>query len=177
MVTGKFGSQQFEVSSSKILPIDDITISGGIGTSTEAAAQGKKSATKVKGPSLRKVKISLQLHASLGVEVQAAIEDWLTLAEAGKPFPLILCGRPVSENKYLLKSCSASDVTIVRAKGSAKMAIAKMSLEFEEYLPPGAQAAAAGKATGATIGVNNAYSMPTSEEKGDMKRTNPGMEG
>lgn len=42
MVVGKFGSQQFVVSSSTILPIGDITISAGTGTSTESAAQGKE---------------------------------------------------------------------------------------------------------------------------------------
>ena len=177
MEVGKFGSQQFVVSSSTILPIGDITISAGTGTSTESAAQGKKGATKVSGPSLRKVRLTLQLNASLGVEVRTAIDSWMQLAEAGTPNPLIICGQAVSANKFLLKSCSASDITIVRSKGAAKMAIAKMSLEFEEYLPPGAQTAASGKKTGSSIAVNNAYDMPTSEEKGDMKRVNPGMGG
>lgn len=57
------------------------------------------------------------------------------------------------------------------------MAIAKMSLELRGIPAAGAQTAASGKKTGSSIAVNNAYDMPTSEEKGDMKRVNPGMGG
>ncbi len=178
MQVGKFGTKLFTVSSSKILTFSDLEISSSLSTSA-GEVKGKKPTTTIKAPGLLKVPLTLDLHAGLGVGVQAEMDSWFAVLNAGKPYPLIICGRAVSVNSFLLDSCKASDLEIAPIGRKPLLTRAKLSLNFTEYLPPGVQAAAAsgmaGAATGSTLTANSAYSVPSAAEKAALKRNNPGM--
>lgn len=179
MDVGKFGTKLFTVSSSKVLTFSDFEISSSLNTSA-GESKGKKPTTTVKGPGLLKVPLTLDLSARLGIDVQAEIDSWIAILNAGKPFPLILCGKAVSVNQFLLDSCKASDMEIVKVGCKPLLAKAKLSLNFTEYLPPGVQASTAltgttTTATGSTLTINSVYSVPSAEEKSTLKRNNPGM--
>ena len=182
MVTGKFGPKQFVAASGRVLPYGDLSISGSLRTAEEESS-GKKPATTVKGPGLRKVSLTLYLHSALGMDLQEEIEGWAALAEAGTPYPLVLCGRAVSLHKMRLTSCKVGSVQFGVVGRAARMVAAELALEFAEYLPPGQQLGAAvssgGSAGGGSAGlaVANPYQAPSGAEKAGLKRTNPGMEG
>lgn len=182
MQLGKFGPKVFEVGPSRVVTFTNLSMTGALTTASEEAAQGKKPATKVKSPGLLKVSVTLSLNVGLGVDVRSEIDSWIALKDAGKEYPLILCGKAASVNKFLLTNCKAGSFVITPSRRSPVVASAELTLEFTEFLPPGAQAvtvAAAAAPSGAgssSVTVNNAYNLPTSTEKSDMKRTNPGME-
>lgn len=184
MQTGKFGSKVFEVNGKRVLTFEELSISSSLSTSSEDAAQGKKAATKVKSPGLIKVSLSVSLRAALGVDVAAEMDAWQTICAAGVPYPLVICGRAVSVNKFLLTDCAIGDVEIYPAKQSVGISSAKVKLEFVEFLPPGLQSTANQTSTGqsaagtsAAVTVSNAYNMPTASEKAAVKRENTGMGG
>ena len=179
MQVGKFGSKVFEVGSNRILTFTDLSISGTLSTTSEEATQGKKPATKVKSPSALKVSMTLYLNAALGVNVQSEVESWMSIKDAGKAYPLIICGKAVSVNKFLLTSCKEKVIEVLRSGRNPVLGIVELSLDFLESPPPGVQPAAAAAAgtssRNSAISINNEYSMPTAAEKSDLKRENAGM--
>lgn len=181
MVIGKFGDKRFTVSASKIITFDQLSLSGALRTSTEDAV-GKKPTTTIKGASLLKLSITSILNYALGVDVQRELDEWLTIEESGKAYPFILCGKAVSLNKFLLSDCKIDDVVISRIRGRPAIVSAKLSLSFIEYLPAGLQPSAksaftGGAVTGVHMVENNAYQMPTAQDKADLKRINPMIGG
>lgn len=178
MIIGKFAGKTFEVSPSRIYTFGDFSLSGELDTAT-AEASGKKPATTINGPGLLKIGTELRLLASAGVDVQAEIDGWMELKDARSAYPFILCGKAVSLNGFLLKSCGASDYVFSRTASGPYLAAATLKLDFEEYLLPGAQSGK--KKSGSAAGLvndgtaKNPYKTPTSSQKAAAKRTNTGM--
>lgn len=184
MIIGKFGDKVFEVSQNRIYTPRDISISGDLNTSEEDSS-GKKPSTTIKGTGLTKVSIELQLLAAAGVDVRSEIDSWTAVKDSATAYALILCGKAVGLNKFLLTGCGASDLVITKASGLPVAVSAVLKLEFLEYVRPGAQKSAAAKgkaAKGVAAGlagqvITNPYKMPSSVEKSTAKRTNEGMNG
>lgn len=178
MVVAKFGPKTLEVSANKILTFDDFELTGDLDASSEEASK-KKPATTVKGPGLLKISLTVKLSASLGVNVQSEIDSWLGLKDSAVAYPFILCGKAVSLNSFLLKSGSATDYVVTKVAGAPYLTAASLKLEFEEYLPPGAQSSAkkstAASSSGVMGTVANPYKTPTTAQKATAKRTNKGM--
>ncbi|TQI66727.1 phage tail protein [Clostridium sp. KNHs216] len=181
MIVGTFGNKIFEVSSSKILTPRDISVSGELNVSTEDTS-GKKPTTTIKGPGLEKVGLELRVLATAGNSAQTEIDSWKALRDAAVAYPLVLFGKAVSLNKFLLTNCSASDYVVIKIAGAASIAAATLKLEFSEYVPPGAQkSTAASKAASAAglsaAAVKNPYKVPTTAQKASQKRENERMSG
>lgn len=182
MVIGKFGGRTFEVTSGRIFTPRDISLSGELDTSDDDAS-GKKPATTIKGPGLEKVGLEFRLLAVAGIAIQTEIDAWRSIRDAAIAYPLILFGRAVGLNKYLLKGVSVSDVVGAKVNGQAIMSAATLKLDFEEYAAPGTQKSSSkssGKKKTAAPGlagqtVSNPYKAPTSTQKAAAKRTNGGM--
>jgi hypothetical protein len=180
VVIGKFGAKTFEVSPQKILTPKDFSLSGDLATSSEDAAK-KKPATTINGPGLIKISAEVQLLASAGIDVRAEIDSWFALKDASVAYPFILCGKAVSLNSFLLTSCDTSDFVISKAASAPYIASATLKLEWQEYLPPGAQSSAK-KKTGSAVGltvtnVSSPYKVPTAAQKATEKRVNERMSG
>ena len=176
MVVGKFGNRTFDVLPTRIFTPSDISISGELETSTEDAS-GKKPSTTIKGPGLEKVSLEFKLLAVAGIDIQAEKDAWEAIRDAGTPYPLVLFGRAVSLNKYLLISVSLSDVAGTKANGQAVMSVATLKLDFDEYVAPGAKKSSGSKTSQKTSApglasqtVANPYKVPSADEKSTAKR-------
>lgn len=181
MIVGSFGPKNFEVRSNRIYTFRELSISGELNAKTEDASR-KKPATTVNGPGLLKVSLVLPLLSAAGVEVQAEIDAWTSIGETGAAYPFILCGKTVSKNNFLLKSYGASDYIFSQAGLAPYLAAANLKLEFEEYIPPGSSLAATSNASaksavgsGSSISASNPYKVPSTAQKAQTARTNPGM--
>lgn len=180
MIIAKFGAKVFEVSPTRIYTPSDFSITGDLNTA-ENDSDGKKSTLTVKGPSARKVSISLLLKLVAGVNVQSEIEQWYAVLDAGTSWPLIWCGKEVSLNKFLLTSCNASDYVVVPSGNVPVVTEAKLKLDFTEDVADGTSSTsgkktAAQKTKAAAPGlagqtVSNPYKVPTAAQKSAAKRT------
>lgn len=139
MAIARFGPKTFEVGKGKIYTFDDFSYNIALETSKEDA-QGKKAATIVKGAGLGKIELTAYLDAALGVKPRRELDEWEAIQAAAVAYPFVLGTSAFGLNKYLLKSMKFAKVSI----GAAGQILAgSLTLSFEEYLPPGAQASAA----------------------------------
>jgi hypothetical protein len=129
-VIGTFGSSNFEVSGKRIFTPFDEEMSAGNKAETKDAS-GAKAQTVKTTPELRTYKFKVSLSKSLGVDVQATIDKWMKLAEAGTAEYLNMGGKPMASNKFLLKSVSFTEVN---RNGKGLVLSATMALEFQEYV-------------------------------------------
>lgn len=181
MLVGKFGPKSFEVSSKKILTFHDLTVSGELETESGNAV-GKVKTTTVKGIDPLKISLELTLQTVLGVDAEEEMYGWFALKDASIPYPFVLCGRALSLHKFLLTNCDASDFGITPAGLSPRITSVKLKLQFQEYVPPGAQSSTAKKSTSKkspksakgisteVIQAADPYKVPTSAEKAAAKR-------
>ena len=187
MIVGSYGTKILEVTRNKILTFNELNISGSVNTSA-GDSLGKKPTTNIKGIGLIKAGLSIQLTAAAGVDVWAEVQSWMTLKDAAKPFPLILCGSAVAPHPMLLVDLKLSDVIVSVAGGVSYYAAATLKLEFEEYIGPGTQseskknsksakgiASSGGSSGNSAMTAANPYQVPASAQKAAAKRTNPRM--
>ena len=171
----------FEVSSRRIRTFHDFSLSGELETETGVAAK-KIKPTTVKGINPTKISMELFLQTVLGCNVQNEIDEWLNLKDSVTAYPFVLCGRALSLNKFLLTNCDVSDVEITPVNSHPTVTAASLKLQFQEYVPPGAQSHTSKKtkkkksaksAKGLStekIQVMNPYKVPTSAQKAAAKR-------
>ena len=78
----------------------------------------------------RGTKSTIFLSKQYGIDPKKQYEELKTMCETGAVFPLILGGRPVSQNYWTLRSLSLSDVYYTP---TGKMHTAKVSVKLKEY--------------------------------------------
>lgn len=167
---GAFGEKTFEVSSNRIYTIDGVSLSGELSTQTQKVS-GKKPSTQIEGPGLSELNFSMSLKAAFGVNVREEISQWEALRDAGVPKPFNIGGRPLSENKWLVKRAQATDFILT---SGGKMLSANLKLTFEEYVRPGS--APQKSENTLAFDVENVKNWEASqEEKAELKRTNPNV--
>lgn len=125
-----FGSERFEVSDSRAMPISGFQRKTA-GRYNEFDRIGKKPLTDFTGPGLDAVSFSVKLNASLGVEPRDVMDHWSNLADAGTVNVLVFGGKVLGANLWQLKSVGQSWGTV---NGSGRVLSATMDLEFEEYV-------------------------------------------
>lgn len=127
---GTFGSVNFEVSCNRIFTPFDEEMTAGNKAETKESANGKPQTVK-KTPELRTHKFKLKVSEGLGVNAQATVDLWLQMAEDGAAEYINMGGKPLSVNKFLLKSASVGDI---RRNGAGKLIEAMLSVDFQEFV-------------------------------------------
>lgn len=90
----------------------------------------KKPVSEFLGADLQEMSFDLFLSKQYGIDPKKQYEELKTMCETGAVFPLILGGRPVSQNYWTLRSLSLSDVYYTP---TGKMHTAKVSVKLKEY--------------------------------------------
>lgn len=188
MIVGKFGPKVFEVSPYKIYTFNDFQVGSELETSTEDTAK-QKQPTTIKGLGLLKSSMELKLLASAGINVDSEANSWFALKDSAAAYPLIICGKALSLNPFLLTSCTESDVVILPIASRPTIVSVTLKLEFLEYIP-GRASSSAKKGTSSAkakkqkqakgvssedISITNPYQTPTTAEKAAVKRPNERM--
>lgn len=129
MITAKFGSKSFEVSSNKIYTPDGISISEELDLE-ETAVSGAKPTVKVKGIKLQDLDFDVRLDARF-VDVKNEISYWkkILLAKTAQAFSL----GNYSIGKFLLTKVGIKSIAI--GKNGVYLS-ATISLSFKEYNAP-----------------------------------------
>lgn len=125
-----FGTERFEVSEKKALPFNSFQRQTGGRTNTFERLL-KKPLTNFTGPGLDSLSFSVSLNVSLGVEPRDILDHWADLANAGSVDVLVVGGKLVGPNLWLLKTVNQSWSKI---DGSGRVISATMDLTFEEYV-------------------------------------------
>lgn len=125
-----FGNERFEVSEKKALPINNFQRQTA-GRYSAFERFGKKPLTDFTGPGLDSVSYSVTLNRALGVEPRDVLDHWADLANSGTVNVLVVGGKLVGDNLWLLKSVNQSWSNI---DGRGRILSATMDLTFEEYV-------------------------------------------
>jgi hypothetical protein len=140
---GYFGKIIFETSDTKILNFSGFKLEASarygtheiIGqqqTSTSTVNVTKyKPRTEYIGPNLKKVSFSIILNGNFGVKPREEMQKWVNLAENGEAEVLVIGGKPLSENRWVVKSVSeAWDIIFSRGE----LFSGKIDVTLEEYI-------------------------------------------
>lgn len=128
MAIAQWLTKKWEISSSKILGISNLSGGRGLELDTSSSTEGNAQQV-IKGYSNRTLKIDFLLVKGISVaDVQEEINSWEQLV--GKTAPLYIAGKRYLAEKYLLKSCNYSDLMLAN---DGTIIQAKISLDFEEY--------------------------------------------
>ena len=171
-----FAGKVFSASSKKVYTFDGLSRSGELQTE-DIEVEGKKPSTHIKGPSLEQLTFTVSLSTAAGVNVEKEIDDWVRIKDAGVPYVFTLGSKPVSSNKFLLKSVSI-DHKRINNKGA--ILAASLSLSFQEYARAGkatataTKAKASGKAS-ASESKQIVDSLVDNREKFSKMRDNPAI--
>ncbi|MCI1478124.1 MAG: phage tail protein [Clostridium beijerinckii] len=133
MSLGSFSSKVFEVSQNKIYTFDEYSREISL-NAEDQDVDGDKPSTYIKGINLEQVSFNIKLIQSSSIDVEAEINDWKNICEAGDPYMLFIGDNPVSNNKYLLTGISLSDNSYT-AKGKQNKSTLKLT--FKEYVRAG----------------------------------------
>jgi len=175
MAIASFGKKIFSVTGNKIYTFDGLQYSSSYETEIQNV-EGKKPSTYKKGPGLNSMDFSVKLDAAFKVNPRKEINDWERIKDAEIPYVFILGNKAFGQNKWLLVDVSASDMDIDNA---GNILSANLSLKFTEYVRSGTKASSTKKKTSAgvktPVAVDPKLLMPTSDEKSQNKRINPGM--
>lgn len=126
MVTAKFGSKQFKVTSKMICTPNDFATSESIDIE-ETERSGKKPSTKVKGIKLQTASFSVLLDARF-VNVATEIQWWKNTLRAKSPKDLYFGNYKIG--KFYLTQVDVAEANINKNGTYTK---AKLSLSFTEY--------------------------------------------
>lgn len=130
MAMGSWGPFVFQVSDKKVFSLRDITRTAGSNWSTHNTIKGKPK-TQYQAPTLRAVSGSVTLRADYGVKPRAQLEALANAAEGGTAYPLIIGGKPLSQNPMRLTEVSETWNTVY---SGGELFSAEVDLSFEEYL-------------------------------------------
>lgn len=126
---GYFGDIIFETSDRRILNFVDFSIE----TSARFEIHnpiGVKPKTEYVGPGLLSVPFTIIINGNHGVKPREEMERWLELAESGEPQILVLAGKPIGENRWVVRSVSqAWDVIFA----GGELFSGKIDVTLEEY--------------------------------------------
>ena len=133
MAIATFDKKTFNVSSNKILTFDKLSYGESLAVEQQEVT-GQKPSTYIKGVSLMTIPLTVELKSSLGVDVQAEIDDWLNMLRAQTKNYFFLGNKPVSRNKFLLTRVDVDGKTILN---NSKVQSATLSIELQEYVRGG----------------------------------------
>ena len=129
-VIAYFGSERFVVSNKQAMPFSNFQRQTA-GRYDSFNRIGKKPLTDFTGPGLDTISFTVKLNASLGIEPRSVLDHWAALADAGTVNVLVVGGKVVGSNLWLLKTASQTWATI---DGNGRVLSATMDLTFEEYV-------------------------------------------
>jgi phage protein U len=129
-VIGAFGKIFFKSSDKRILTFNGLTreIAGRFETHEVI---GKKPKTEFIGPGLDTISFTINLNASLGVRPRREMDKWEAMASKGSAEILVIGGKPVGTDKWVVKSVSQAWDTIF-IKG--ELYSGKIDVTLEEYI-------------------------------------------
>lgn len=126
---GYFGDIIFETSDRRILNFVDFSIETSARFETHNLI-GVKPKTEYVGPGLLSVSFTIIINGNHGVKPREEMERWLELAESGEPQILVLAGKPIGENRWVVRSVSqAWDVIFA----GGELFSGKIDVTLEEY--------------------------------------------
>ncbi len=130
MAIGSWGPYVFQVSDEKIFELRDIMRTAGSNWTTHNTIKGKPK-TQYQAPTLRGVSGAVTLRADHGVRPRTQLEGLATAAEGSRAYPLIIGGKPLSQNPMRLTGVSETWNTVYNG---GELFSAEVSLTFEEYV-------------------------------------------
>ncbi|WP_087064427.1 phage tail protein [Intestinibacillus massiliensis] len=130
MAIGTYGGIVFETSDKCVLTPQSLQRTSG-GSWATHKLHGVKPRTEFIAPSLRKVTFKLTLLATLGVQPRALLERLTQIAESRQAYPLVIGGKPLSDNPFRLMNLSES---WDRMYNGGELVSATVSVTLEEYV-------------------------------------------
>lgn len=130
MAMGSWGPFVFKVSDKEVFALRDITRTAGSNWSMHSTIKGKPKA-QYQAPKLRTASGAVTLRADYGVKPRKQLEEFTKAAEGSVAHPLIIGGKPLSQNPMRLTGVSETWNTVYNG---GELFSAEVSLTFEEYL-------------------------------------------
>lgn len=171
---GCFGKKIFEVSPTKIDTFEKLDFSESLSTENIESTKGKP-ATYIKGRELAKVSIAITLSGGLGGDPQEGVDEWLGILADETPQKLILNGKSITQNKFLLTNVGITDCSYDK-KG--KLLFCKVSLNLQEFVKAGQKNDAkatkeAGTAPAVNYSAKDYYGTSTTSPENKAERKVP----
>ncbi len=129
MLVGFMSDIPFIVSSKYIRTFDDYGRSSG-GRWSQHDIIGAKPVLEFLGPDVEKISFTMHLRADQGVNPAKEIEKLRKLRDDGKCFPLVIGGKMVTDNLWVLESL---DETVAYWGKLGSMLSAKVTVTLKEY--------------------------------------------
>lgn len=120
----------FEVSSDKILTFQKMTQTVKGRWSAHAVIQGKP-VSEFLGPDQRQGSLSIYLSSALGVKPRTVIEEIEKAVESGMPNQLVVGGKKIGNNEWVITSMSETWGAIIK---DGCLVAANLSLTLAEYV-------------------------------------------
>jgi phage protein U len=127
---GYFGERIFETSDKKLLTFKDFTRETASRFATHELIN-RKPITEFVGPNLQTVTFSIVLNASHGVHPRDEIDAWNEMAEKGQAEALVIGGKPLGADRWIVKSLSEA-WNLVWNRG--ELYSAELEVTLEEYM-------------------------------------------
>lgn len=163
---GSFGNRSFHVSSRNVSTFDNFNQSVAINVEN-TEVDGNKPTTNIKGRKLGDIGFSVALK-DRWVNVRTEVESWQKLCEDGVPQVLIIGGKPVGSNKWLLTAVELKD-TVIDNNGQMQRAV--LDLTLQEFVRSGKAAQASGaKSSGKAVTKNPKGTVPDTPAVADSER-------
>jgi phage protein U len=127
---GCFGDIGFVTSDRRIMSFSGLKreVSGRYGTHEII---GGKPVTEYLGPGLETITFTITLNGNLGVKPREEMERWVKKAEQGKAEFLVVGGKPLGNDKWVVKSLSQAWEAVFN-KG--ELFSGKVDVTLEEYI-------------------------------------------
>ena len=127
---GYFGDYRFEVSSRCVIPL--LSFKRTTTPKKETLDRiGMKALTEYTGSGLDTVSFTIKLNAELGAAPRNELDNWAQIAASGEPYPLVIGGKALGTDLWMLTSAAESWDTI---DGQGRVLTAGIDLSFEEYM-------------------------------------------
>jgi phage protein U len=92
---------------------------------------GQKPVTEFLGPSLQSISFTINLNGSFGVKPRDEMDRWIKKVELGKAELLVIGGKPLGKDQWVVKSVSQTWETVFN-KG--ELFSGKIEVTLEEYI-------------------------------------------
>lgn len=92
---------------------------------------GQKPVTEYIGPGLQKVTFTVNLNGNHGVKPREEMERWLRKVENGEAETLVIGGKPLGTDKWIVRSVSEDWDTIFNG---GELFSGKINVTMEEYI-------------------------------------------
>lgn len=127
---GSMGGIRFTVSSFKTLTIDEFSREGSPRLATHELV-GNKAVTEFLAPGIDTISFKIILRAENGVNPYKELQKLRKMKEEGQVFPVFIGYRPLSQNKWMIKSMGEA-VTFWTMHGTMQSVTVDISLQ--EYI-------------------------------------------